>query len=238
MNRFYCENIVGNTIELVGDEASHLINVMRLKAGDQIELFDGKGTLAQAVIAGTKKKSAQLQIENIDTTPPRTEKRVIIAASIAKGQRFDWMISKCTELGTDHIVPIICDRTVKLAKGSKAGDRLSKLALSAAKQCKRLFLPTISQPQKLTEAIGNLKADYPDARLIFGGLTANTVPISSIPTDCDTIAIIGPEGGFTDQEHNFLTENAAIPIKLTDTVLRTETAAVTIASILCTQRDA
>lgn len=237
MNRFYCDNIAGDAVELDSAEASHLINVMRLKPGERVELFDGKGTLAQAVITGTKKRTAELKIENIQTHPARSNNRVIIAASIAKGQRFDWMISKCTELGADHIVPIICRRTVKLAKGSGAVDRYEKLIISAAKQCKRLFFPVISEPADLPVAIDNLKQTYPNAKILFGGLSENVTPISAVKTDTDVIAVIGPEGGFTNEETHFFEEKSAIGVKLTDTILRTETAAIAFASILCTLRD-
>ena len=237
MNRFYCENIIGDIIELDGPEAAHLINVMRLKPGEHVELFDGKGTLAQAVICNTKKRTAELNIQSRQTHPARTTNRVIIAASIAKGQRFDWMISKCTELGVDHIAPIICERTVKLAKGSSAIDRYEKLTISAAKQCKRLYLPTISEPADLHTAIDNLKNAYPNAKFIFGGLSENSKSITTAATDSDTIALVGPEGGFTDEEESFLSQNSAIGVRLTETILRTETAAIAFTSILCTTRS-
>lgn len=237
MNRFFCKNLTTDNIELDGPEASHMINVMRLKPGEHVELFDGKGTLAEAVIMEVKKKVARLQIENSKTQSPPANNRIIIAASIAKGQRLDWMVSKCTELGVDHIFPVICERTVKLSKGANAVERLEKLTISSAKQCKRLFLPTISKPQSLTDSLSSIKQTYPDCQMIFGGLNQNTRPINHIKTNTDTVAFIGPEGGFTTEEQTFLEQNAVTPTKLTDTVLRTETAAIALASILCIQRD-
>ena len=238
MTRFYCENIIVGTIELTGDEGRHLASVMRLGPGDVVELFDGKGKLATATVTSTTRKSAQLTVENIQTIEPRTSARIIIAASIAKGQRFDWMISKCTELGVDHIAPIICQRTVKLAKGSKALHRYSKLALSAAKQCKRIFLPTIAEPDNIDSAVDKLKEMYPDAKIIYGSLSENPVSIlnATSPQE-DVIAVVGPEGGFTAEEEKLLRDKNAVGIKLTETVLRTETAATALATILATSRD-
>ena len=238
MSRFYCENFDIGSIELTGDEGRHLVSAMRLTAGSTVELFDGKGKLATAVVTSTTRKSAQLKVETVETFPPPTAGRVIIAASIAKGQRFDWLISKCTEIGVETIAPVICERTVKLAKGANAANRYEKLSLSAAKQCKRVFLPTIGQPEKLDAAIDKLKQQYPTAKIIYGGLSQNPSPImDQIEAGKDVIAIVGPEGGFTDDEEKMLSEKGAVPVKLTQTILRTETAAITIAAILCTARD-
>ena len=238
MARFYYKNIIGENVDLIGSEAAHLINVMRLKVGDHAELFDGKGKLAQAKITSTTKKSAHLKIQSIDIQLPRTSGRIVIAASIAKGQRFDWMVSKCTELGADHIAPIICERTVKLAKGAKVVERLEKLAVSAAKQCRRVFLPTISEPQTLVSLLESLKVDYPEAKVVFGGLGEGSVSSGQLWCETDVVAIVGPEGGFTEAEEILLKENDAAAIRLTDTILRTETAAMAFASILCAMRDA
>lgn len=238
MSRFYCENFDTGSIELTGEEGRHLVSVIRLVAGSTVELFDGKGKLATATVTATTRKSAELKIETIETTKPKTTGRVIIAASVAKGQRFDWMISKCTELGADVIAPLICERTVKLAKGAKAVDRYKKLSLSAAKQCKRIFLPAITEPGNLDTAIDKLKQTYPAAKIIYGGLSAPTTSIlNQLETEKDVIAIVGPEGGFTEDEEKMLKTKGALAVKLTQTILRTETAAITIAAILCTARD-
>jgi 16S rRNA (uracil1498-N3)-methyltransferase len=238
MTRFYCENINVGTVELAGDEGRHLVSVMRLGPGDVVELFDGKGNLATATVISTTRKSAQLTVENIHTIEPRTSARIIIAASIAKGQRFDWMISKCTELGADHIAPIICQRTVKLAKGTKAIQRYNKLALSAAKQCKRIFLPVITEPDNIDIAVDKLKEMYPDAKIIYGSLSENPVSIlNAISPQEDVIAVVGPEGGFTAEEEKMLNDKQATAVKITQTVLRTETAATAITSIVATSRD-
>lgn len=238
MARFYCENIVGDSVELAGAEASHMVNVMRLKAGDGVELFDGKGTVADAVIVSSTKKTVQLKIESSQTHTARTVGRVVIAASIAKGQRFDWMVSKCTELGVDCIAPIICERTVKLAKGAKVVERLEKLAVSAAKQCRRVFLPKISEPRTLVSFLEGFKCEYPEAKLVFGGLCEGSVSLGQLGCGSDVVAIVGPEGGFTEGEEKLLKDNGAAAIRLTETILRTETAAMTFASVLCVSRDA
>jgi 16S rRNA (uracil1498-N3)-methyltransferase len=223
----------------VPDQAHHLANVLRLAAGEHVELFDGKGTLAQAVITDIKRKAVTLEVEDIRTEVARTAGRVVIATSIAKGQRFDWAITKCTELGVDHIAAVAFERTVKLAKGPSVLDRYNKLALAATKQCGRIFLPKITGPSNLTETLSVLRKDYPDAQLIFGGLNQQAKPAIEMSwASKDVIAFIGPEGGLADEEESLLKAASASEVRLTNTTLRIETAAVAFTAILCAARNA
>lgn len=237
--RFYCESIREGLVRLRPDEAHHLANVLRLTAGERVELFDGKGALAQAVITDITRKAVTLQVENIHNEPARTSGRIVIAASIAKGQRFDWMITKCTELGVDHIVAIVFEHTVKLAKGTSTTQRYDKLAIAAVKQCGRIFLPKITGPADLQQTLSLLNNNYPDARLIFGVLNPQAESVVELARDGkDIIAFVGPEGEITCEEENLLTSAGAREVRLTDTTLRIETAAVALAAILCATRDA
>ena len=236
--RFYCDSIKREQVQLAQDEAHHLANVLRLGTGEHVELFDGKGTLAQAVIIEIARKAVTLNVQDIQTKTARTSGRVIIATSIAKAQRFDWLITKCTELGVDHIVAVLFERTVKLAKGSSVLERYNKLAIAAVKQCGRIFLPKITGPSNLTETLSVLRKDYPDAQLIFGGVGAEVKSTAELPRDDkDIVAFVGPEGGMTEEEENLLKAAGACEVRLTNTTLRIETAAVAFAAILCASRD-
>ena len=134
-------------------EAHHLIHVMRVSKCQCVELFDGCGTIAEATIVKLKRKDVTVNVEHIENVAPRQTGRVIIATSTAKGRRFGWLISKCTELGADAIIPVLYERTVKLAKGKNVIDRYTKLMITAAKQCGLNFLPIVSEPAPLTEAL-------------------------------------------------------------------------------------
>jgi 16S rRNA (uracil1498-N3)-methyltransferase len=238
MLRFYCENINTGELSLDRTEAHHLIHVMRPNVGDEVELFDGNGTIGHAVIIELKRKDVIVNVKKTQTISPRQTGRVIIAASIAKGQRFDWMITKCAELGADAISPVIFERTVKLAKGKNTSERFDKLAVSAAKQCGRDFLPKITEPVQLADAIKALHTDYPQAVMLYGGLSENAKSFTDIiQKDKDVIVFVGPEGGMTKNEHDLLKSKNAIEVKLTKTILRIETAAIAFTSILCAARD-
>jgi 16S rRNA (uracil1498-N3)-methyltransferase len=234
--RFFCDTINHNTGAILTDtQFRHLIKVLRLKIGDCIELFDGKGTLAQAIIEKIEKSQAVLTVKNIKNYPKPSQQRIIIASSIAKGERFELLVAKCTELGIDRIVPVVFERTVKQALQQH---RLQTIAVESTKQCQRLFLPIIDSPTGLSQAIEKLQSEYPDAKIIFGSLTENTKSVISLNFGSnDVIVFIGPEGGLTETEENILKKINAQPVRLTDTVLRIETAAITFAAILTAKRN-
>ena len=234
MHRFYTDSIQQPETVLTGSEAHHLASVMRLGPGEKIELFDGRGHLAVAVVIKAANRKTVLSVEKIETYSKPDKPRITIAVSVAKGERFDWLIAKCTELGVDRLVPAIFERTVKQPKNPKVIDRWNNIAISSCKQCKRLFLPRIDNVLPLSDVI----KEGADSLLLFGSLEKQTVPLVNMEiSSCDVIAIIGPEGGATNNETHLLEQHNAIAVCLTDTVLRIETAAVAFASILTARRD-
>jgi len=238
LHRFYCENITQPTVELTDSQPRHLFAVLRLNTGDLAELFDGRGNIASARIVSANNKKAVLKIQSLQTIKKPKNNNIIIATSIAKGDRFDWLIAKCTELGIDRITPVIFERTVKLPKNPKILDRWKKITIESAKQCKAPFLPTIDKPVKLTEALIILTNDYPDNIMLLGCPDENCPALTDLPTaGKNTIAFIGPEGGLTPEEETFLKQKNVKPVKLTNTILRIETAAIAFASALAIQRD-
>lgn len=237
--RFYCETITLNAEAVIDDvQLRHLTKVMRLAKGDRVELFDGKGTVAEAVIEKITKNEAFLKIQSLDVLSARTNRRIIIASSEAKAQRFELVIGKCTELGVDRISPIIFERTVKQPQGQNVLRRYEAIAVESAKQCQRNFLPIIDRPQSFEQAVEQLAKEYPNAKIIFGSLTEGAISVINFEFSTqDVIAFIGPEGGFTEAEENALKALNAVPVKLTDTVLRIETAAIAVGAILAVKRS-
>jgi 16S rRNA (uracil1498-N3)-methyltransferase len=236
--RFYSNPIVKPTTELIGSEAHHLISVLRLRPGDKVELFDGAGTIGVAAIAEIIKRKVTLRIEELHRYPPRTTGRIIIAPGIAKGQRFDWLIEKCTELRTDRISPVIFERGVKRAANPKILERWQNLVISAAKQSRRIFLTKIDAPAPLCDVLEMLKKEYPGIELIVGSLTPDAAPLTGhLIEQADVATFIGPEGGLTEDEQTLLKGQGAKFVRLTETVLRTETAAIAFASVLYALRD-
>jgi 16S rRNA (uracil1498-N3)-methyltransferase len=238
IHRFYCESISQPTTILTGSEVRHINKVLRLNSGDAVELFDGRGTLAKVIVTELSSKKVIFEMKELVTQGVTDRPRIIIAASVAKGERFDWLIAKCTELGVDRIVPVVFERTVKQPKNPRIVDRWQNIVISSAKQCKRLFLPLIDSPTKLNDTVEKLSVDYSNSQILIGSLADDAEPL--IKTDCgskDVIALIGPEGGLTETETDLLVNAGAQSVRITNTILRIETAAVAFASILTAARD-
>jgi 16S rRNA (uracil1498-N3)-methyltransferase len=249
LNRFYFEILKGQTAELVGGEAHHLHNVCRLKNGNEVELFDGAGTLATAIIEKTTGKltsakrfggagSVLLKIVDLEKFEKPDKPEIVIAVSCPKGERFDWLIEKCTELGVDRITPLIFQRTVKQPKNPKAVERWRNIAIAAAKQCRRIFLPQIDAPALLSEALSALKEQYKNVEIFVGSPEPKSPSLITQQFGTkDIIAVIGPEGGITDTGKALLESCGAKFVRLTNTILRVETAALAFAAVLTAGRD-
>lgn len=233
LNRFYCEILKGSAVELAGGEAHHLYNVCRLKTGDEVELFDGVGVLATALVEKATSKSVLLKIVDLEKFERPDKPEIVIAVSYPKGERFDWLTEKCTELGVDRITPVIFERTVKQPRNPKAAERWRNIAIAAAKQCRRIFLPQIDTPVLLSEALSTLKKQYSKAEILVGSLEPKSPALITQRFGAkDIIAVIGPEGGITESEKALLESCGAKFVRLTDTILRVETAALAFAAVL------
>lgn len=233
--RFYCQTI-GKTAVLDPIESRHLSRVLRLQIGAAVEVFDGCGTLANGIVESIERQAVTVRITHTEQSPPPATGRIILAVSFAKGQRFDWLVEKCTELGVDHIAAVQFERTVKLGK-TDALKRLEKIVLSAAKQSRRLFLPTLSGPEKLQTTIETLQSAYPGCQFIYGlPQGQHAADIISASQNKDTLIFIGPEGGFTPSEMDRFAAMSAQPVRINPNVLRVETAAVAFCTLMAQQR--
>jgi len=231
--RFYCESLDSARPVLDPVESRHLSKVLRLGVGADIEAFDGKGLLADAKVDQITRDQVFIHLTKKMQIAPKTSGRVILAVSMAKGERFDWMIEKCTELGADHIAAVQYDRTVKMGKGS-ALDRYKKIALAAAKQCGRLHLPALSGPDTLEHTLESFRRCYPLASLWYGDAEGSDVDTAFRGNaESDRIVCIGPEGGFTDEEHQLFTRISAFAVSINPNILRIETAAIAFSAVLC-----
>jgi len=237
--RFFVRPINTGTVELTGQEAHHLAVVRRLGPGDTISLFDGEGGLAIATIKRASSSSVHLQVEDIKRSKKRSTGQIVLAGAMAKGERFDWLVSRCTELGVDRICPVFFERTVKRPISTNLLERYERLAVEAAKQCGRLYLPKIDPAGVLPKLIVSLKSDYPQAIFLMGSLQAEAPSVLALDwPGRDVVVFVGPEGGYTPDELTLLTDQQVRPVKLTETTLRVETAAVAFCAVLSAQRYA
>ncbi len=228
--RFFCPSLEGTEAVLDAEQSRHLSKVLRLNVGDTAELFDGKGCLASAIIKQLGRDQAVLRLTQKQQTPPAPKGRVILAVSIAKGERFDWLIEKCTELGCDHIAAVRYHHTVKMGSDSTM-ERAAKIAVAALKQSGRVFMPVLSGPADFEPTLADLCRRYPQAALAYGDIEGRPLAAFSMPRP-DVIVCIGPEGGFTPHERTALAARSAVAVRFSDAVLRIETAAVAVCAAL------
>jgi 16S rRNA (uracil1498-N3)-methyltransferase len=235
MNRplFYISDVVAGQkdIQLDEDTSKHVVNVLRMKKGEQLHLTDGKGFLLLTSITDDHKKHCRVTVVN-EQFIPRAGRKTSIAISLLKNaSRFEWFLEKATELGITEIIPIICDRT---EKQHFRFDRMQNILVSAMVQSQQAWLPVLHQPVGFGQLLK--QEDVIDttqkfiAHCIPGSKQSLAALVnSSLPSQ---IILIGPEGDFTAEEVSFATEHYFMPVTLGDTRLRSETAGMVAAVLL------
>lgn len=216
------------TVELDDASSRHVLQVLRMKAGEQLNLTDGKGNLYTCEITEIRKKHCTVSvISNIKT--PKPAKSVSIAISLLKtSSRFEWFLEKATEIGVSEIIPLLCERTIK---EKFRHDRMNAICISAMLQSQQGWLPLLHQPTEFTKVVTGMTGQQ---RFIAHCETegAKNKLLTFQPFNPSTLILIGPEGDFTSREIERALENGFIPVSLGETRLRTETAGVVAASWL------
>lgn len=226
-------------VTLEADEARHLRDVLRLKPGDEIHVFDGLGREFQCEIIESDKNSAKLRIIS-ETTPARSESRLALTLAVAllKGEKFDLVTQKVTELGATRIVPVMTKLAdIRLRDANDADKRVQRwqrIALEAAKQSGRALVPEVSKPVPFASLIAG--SDVPvQAKVMFserGGQSFSDFKINLTESSQSIIALVGSEGGWTDEEISLARANDWSIVTLSGRTLRAETAAITATVLL------
>jgi 16S rRNA (uracil1498-N3)-methyltransferase len=227
MHRFYLPNF--QQPMLSAGELHHATHVLRVKAGDTVNVFDGRGREAQAQLGD----AGRLTILQQSATPP-LRCRITLAQAIPK-KNMELIVQKATELGVTAIVPLISERTLKRPTGRPA--RWREIALEACKQSGNNYLPEIHPPQD-ARAFLNAPGTF-DLKLI-ASLQPDSKPLKAVLADSpihplavsSVLLLIGPEGDFTPAELAAAKSAGCLPLALGPLVLRAETAALYALSIL------
>jgi 16S rRNA (uracil1498-N3)-methyltransferase len=211
-------------IELDEENSRHIVQVLRMGPGEELQLTDGKGNLLTAAITDANRKKCRVNVLSATILPP-PERGVSIAISPLKNaSRFEWFLEKATEIGVSEIIPLLCDRT---ERQHLRPDRLHNILVSALLQSQQAWLPLL---RPLT-AFEMLLGRRDDRRLIaWLGEHAAAPPV---PERQPTLILIGPEGDFTPAEAAAALEDGYLPVTLGKNRLRTETAGVVAATLLC-----
>lgn len=219
----------GQQIHFEDQENHHLTKVMRTKIGDTIEIVNGKGQLAKAVLESTDKRSSTLTVESVQTASQPSQ-QVILAQAIPKLNRLDFIIEKCTELGVTEFWLFPGARSEKKDFSDNQLERVNALMIAAMKQCGRLFLPKLS-------ILPPLKQWKDDGKTVFFGDIHPDAPSflskwNALKPSGGAVFCIGPEAGFTDDEETYLKTLGAHGVKLHQNILRTDTAAIVSITLL------
>jgi 16S rRNA (uracil1498-N3)-methyltransferase len=220
----------GSILDLDGDEATHLSRVLRLNPGDAVEVFDGTGGSAAARIESCSRHGVRIRIDQVRSSPPPGFEGILVQA-LPKGEKKDLIVQKAVELGLARLVFVESERSVARLGGegaSRREQRWQRVAIGAAKQCRRDWLPRIEAAPDVPAAVASVPAGVrvlcealPGARPLRDVLRE-----ASVAGAASVTLFVGPEGGYSPAEIRLILDAGACAASLGPTILRTETAAL------------
>ena len=222
------------SITLASDEARHLREVLRLKVGDEVYVFNGVGGEFHCRVEESRRDTAQLKvIGEVEPTRPESPLQLTLAVALLKGEKFDLVVQKATELGAYRIVPVVTRLAdIRLRDDSDAAKRVARwqrIALEAAKQCGRAVVPAIAKPAFFANLIQAAAAGPEFSCLLFSEREGQSLVEASKllrPDATALTALVGSEGGWTDEELLNARQAGWTIVTLGGRTLRAETAAI------------
>jgi 16S rRNA (uracil1498-N3)-methyltransferase len=227
--RFYLDAALraGSSTRLAEDTAHHAVHVLRIREGDEVVLFNGRGGEFAARVAAIRR--LEVSVDVLEHRPVERESplEVVLVQGISSGERMEFTLRKAVELGVAAIQPVLASGSVARPKGERAASRQGhwqKIAISACEQCGRNRIPTVHPVMDAADYSTPPQADFP--RILLS--PASDLAFSSFVRERGSRFIIaaGPEAGFTQAEERRFAQLGFIPLKLGARVLRTETAAL------------
>ncbi len=244
MRRFYIAPEKLTEIEVIirGDEFKHLAFVLRLKPEEEVYLFDGEGREYKGLLKRVDKDHAVVELVEQLAASRESPLQLYLVQGIAKGEKMDLVIQKATELGVCGVIPLQAERSIvrlSAEKKEERRERWQRVALEAAKQCRRTKIPAVASPQSLEEYLQGL----PEERLLLipweeGGTPLKTVlsdPAMKAYKDKQIHVLIGPEGGWEFAEVARVLACGAVAVSLGPRILRTETASIATLAVIMHQ---
>lgn len=235
MHRFYAPQIA-STLTLPEEESRHCARVLRMTEGDIIEVVDGCGSIYTCRITMSHAKHCTVEIVGQCSVPPHWRHQIVIGVSPTKNiDRIEWMAEKCTEMGVDRIVPLLCRNSERRVVKT---ERLDKILVAAMKQSQKAQKPRLDEMMPLKSLLaepfdGDRFIAYVDPSLP----RERRLSLAQVyRPGHDTMVIIGPEGDFDPDEVEAALKAGFVPVSLGESRLRTETAA-TFACAMCHSLD-
>ncbi|AZZ97135.1 16S rRNA (uracil(1498)-N(3))-methyltransferase [Pseudoalteromonas sp. R3] len=222
---------IGQTIDLGDDAAGHVARVLRMSEGDKLSLFNGQGGEYLATISEVSKKKVRVTPEQFIDKHVESPLSIHLGQGISRGDKMDFTIQKSVELGITEITPLFTTRCgVKLSgeRLTKKHQQWQKIAIAAAEQSGRNTITTIHPPISIDEWLAQSSEAL---KLTLHPRAEHSIKTLPVP-EHGIRFLVGPEGGFTDEEMAATAQQGFIDIRLGPRVLRTETAALTVLSAL------
>ena len=237
MPRFFTdkENISDTKIYITGDDVKHISKVLRLRTGDEITVCDGAGTDYECEISEISADRVSADVSEIHKNCAESEICLTLYQGITKGDKMDYIIQKCVELGVSKIVPVLTKRAVsRPLDGDKKIIRWQKIAAEAAKQCGRGMIPEVGKICTFEETINFAAEDKSSLNLMPYECERERHLREALNTYKGKIVnvFIGPEGGFDDSEVGIARAKGFKTITLGPRIMRTETAPIAVAAAI------
>jgi 16S rRNA (uracil1498-N3)-methyltransferase len=221
-------------VTLAADEARHLRDVLRLQPRDAVYVFDGAGREYRCIVKDARRDSAELWIDTQHPAKPESQLQLKLGVALLKGEKFDLVVQKATELGVQQIAPVTTRYAdIHLRDESDAAKRVTRwqrIALEATKQCGRAVVPEVSAPESFESFLAGTK----DAELclMFSERSGGGLWLITGRAPRSVVALVGSEGGWSDEEIERARQQEFHVITLGGRILRAETAAITATALL------
>ena len=214
---------IGGIVEVTGDEARHAVVVKRTVPGESVLLADGAGRAVRGRVVAAEKNRLALEVTEILGAPPHAH-RFVVAQALAKGDRSELAVETMTELGVDEILAWQASRSIvrwQGERGAKSLGRWAATAREATKQSRRFRIPEVSaaDTSRVAERIGAA-----ELALVLHESAEKTLSRVNLPDAGEILLIVGPEGGISPDELERFQQAGAVPVRISDGVLRTSTA--------------
>ncbi|MCS7158321.1 MAG: 16S rRNA (uracil(1498)-N(3))-methyltransferase [Blastocatellia bacterium] len=233
LHRFYAppEAISQGVIRLDERESHHLRHVLRLKPGARVIVFDGTGIEYEGVVLETRERCASVSVRAQATPAVESPLELTLAQALTKGEKFDLVVQKATELGVHRIIPLLTRYVVMGTYAPGRLERWRRIALEAAKQSRRTRLVHIEEPQPVRDLLSRIHAPALFCAEREGVSLREIAKRWAEAPPQRLIVFIGPEGGWADEEIEAARKAGAILLSLGPRILRTETAGLVVLSV-------
>lgn len=219
-----------NEVSITDFDINHQIrNVLRLREGDRVVLLNGQGAAFHGVIKSLTKDKTVVSKHKVDIYKRKTNVSLKIAASILKKDNFEYVLQKCTEIGVDNFQPIVSERT---EKSNLNFDRLNKIIKEAFEQSERLVIPKIFPIKTLEEFLSEEVLQKQSSKIFVLEFNSPLLKISEFKNNKDITFLVGPEGGWGEEDIKIFEKFNIEKISLGDQILKAETASIAVSALM------